>query len=109
MAPRLSPYAVLLDLAHQQADAAARGDLESAIALLGDRAGILATAMPTCTQDREDMREVMRLDRELASAIRRRMIDIRNEVFGLQNGRTALAGYRPPLGRPAPRRLNALG
>jgi hypothetical protein len=102
-------YAALLDLARRQAEAVERGDLDAAVALMPARAEVLASAGPPAADDHATIREVLRLDRDLASALRRRMIAIRDEAVGLQQGRTALAGYRPPLGEPRPRRLNALG
>jgi hypothetical protein len=102
-------YAALLELAQRQVEAAERGDLSAAIALMPARADVLASAATPVRADYDAIREVLRLDRDLASALRRRMIAIRNEAVGLQQGRTALAGYQPPLGERRPRRLNALG
>jgi hypothetical protein len=75
-----------------------------------ERAGVMLddTATPS-EADREVIREVLRLDRELSTAIRHKMIDLRNQAVELQQGRTALAGYRPPIARRRPRRLNAFG
>lgn len=102
-------YAALLELAQRQVAAAERGDLTAAIALMPTRADVLASAGAPVGADFEAIRDVLRLDRDLASALRRKMIDIRNEAVGLQQGRTALAGYQPPVGERRPRRLNALG
>jgi hypothetical protein len=104
-----SAYAALLELARRQIEAAERGDLTAAIALMPARADLLASAGAPSGADYHAIREVLRLDRDLATALRRRMIAIRNEAVGLQQGRTALAGYQPPLGERRPRRLNALG
>jgi hypothetical protein len=104
-----SAYAALLELARRQIQAAERGDLTAAIALMPARADLLASAGAPSDADHDAIREVLRLDRDLATALRRRMIAIRNEAVGLQQGRTALAGYQPPLGERRPRRLNALG
>ena len=109
MASATGAYAALLDLARRQVEAAERGDLNAAIALMPARAEVLASAGPPSPPDHATIREVLRLDRDLASAMRRRMIAIHDEAVSLQQGRTALAGYRPPLGERRPRRLNALG
>ena len=109
MASATGAYAALLDLARRQVEAAGRGDVNAAMALMPARAEVLASAGPPAADDHATIREVLRLDRDLAGALRRRMIAIRDEAVGLQQGRTALAGYRPPLGEPRPRRLNALG
>ncbi len=108
MASPQSPYASLLELAHRQADAMAHGDLEGAIALLAQREVLLSSASPSCAEDLADIREVMQFDRDLATAIRRRMIDIRNEAQSLRYGQTALAGYRPLRGQHTPVWLNTL-
>src|ERR671933_610601 len=103
------PYAALLELAQRQVEAAERGDLTAAIALMPARAELLASAGTPVGAAHDAIREVLRLDRDLASALRRGMIAIRNEAVGLQHGRTALAGYQPRLGNTRPRRFNALG
>jgi hypothetical protein len=102
-------YAALLELALRQVEAAERGDLNAAIALMPERAELLANAGAPVGDDYRAIREVLRLDRDLASALRRKMIAIRDEAVGLQHGRTALAGYQPRLGNTRPRRFNALG
>jgi len=99
----------LLQLAQCQAEAAERGDIDGVLGLMPDRARALAGAAPATMADHGAIREVLRLDRDLATVIRQRMIGIRNEARGLQHGRSALQGYRPPAGERRPRRLNALG
>jgi hypothetical protein len=102
-------YTALLHLALRQLEAAEQGDLDAAIALMPARAELLANAGAPVGGDYDAIREVLRVDRDLASALRRKMIAIRDEAVGLQHGRSALVGYQPPLGDRRPRRLNALG
>ena len=86
-------YARLLDLARDQAEAAARGDLDTAVGLLDVRADVLVDAPAPGAADADAIREVLRLDRDLSSAIRQRMIEIRDEVLENRQGNTALNGY----------------
>jgi len=94
-------YARLLELARAQADAAARGDLDGAVALLDARHEIVVKLPRPGRGDAPVITEILRLDRDLSSRIRERMIEIRNEALDGQHGRVALAGYRPPLRRAA--------
>ena len=97
----MSAYTELLRLAEAQTAALARGDLDAAVGLLEARGAVLAQAGPPRPDDAQTIREVLRLDRELSSAIRHRMIHIRNEAVQSQRGQRALAGYRPPVATPA--------
>jgi hypothetical protein len=94
-------YARLLELTRDQADALARGDLDGALALLGAREQVLSGLPDAGQRDADAIREILRLDRDLSSHIRERMIDIRNEAAGGQHGRAALSGYRPAVRRSA--------
>jgi hypothetical protein len=83
----------VLQIAQEQAAAAARGDLMAAAARFEER-GVLLLGAPTAEPaDADAIREILRLDRELAGAIRLRMIAIRDEVKEGQRGREALTGY----------------
>ena len=86
-------YARLLDLARDQAEAAARGDLDTAISLLDVRAAVLVDAPAPGTADEDAIREVLRLDRELSLAFSQRMLDLQGEVLDGRQGHKALNGY----------------
>ena len=86
-------YAQLLDLARDQAQAIARGDLDSAVSLLEARGALLVDAPAAGAADMDAVREVLRLDRDLSSAIRERMIALRAEVLENRQGHRALGGY----------------
>jgi len=86
-------YARLLDLARDQAAATARGDLDTAVSLLDVRAAVLRDAPGPDAGDTAAIREVLRLDRDLSSAIRERMIQLRDEALGSRQGNKALIGY----------------
>ena len=89
----MSTYHDLLGLAEQQAEAVRRGDLETAIGLLDARGALLDRVGAPSREDLDAIREVLRLDRELSSALRERMIEMRNAARSLQTGRQALDGY----------------
>ena len=95
----MSPFDEVLELARRQAAAAARDDLDEAVRLLEQRAELLASAGPAAPTDADAIAETLRLDRELSSALRERMLRIRDEALALQRGRTAVSGYRPPRSR----------
>jgi hypothetical protein len=97
----MSLYAEVLRLAEAQSAALARGDLEAAVGLLDARGALLAKAGPPQPSDADAIRRVLRLDRELAGAIRERMLRIRAQAVENRRGQRALAGYRPPLAAPA--------
>jgi hypothetical protein len=88
-----SAYARLLDLARDQAEAVTRGDLDAAVNLLDVRAALLIDAPAPGAGDTDAIREVLRLDRDLSSAIRERMIELRDEVLDSRQGNKALSGY----------------
>jgi hypothetical protein len=96
----MSPYQHLLQLARQQSAAVARGDLETAIRLLQDRAALLEGAAAPGPQDADAIREVLRRDRDLSGAIRERMLDIRARAVQLRHGRRAHNGYHLPPASP---------
>ena len=98
----MSVYTELVRVAEAQSAALARGDLEAAVGMLDTRAALLAQAGPPRPSDADAIREVLRLDGELSSAIRERMLHIRGLAVESQRGQRALAGYRPPIGAPAP-------
>jgi hypothetical protein len=95
----MSLYQQVLDIAREQSAALDRGELEAATALLDDRAHLLLNANVPTPDEIPLVEEIMRLDRDLSSAIRARMIKIRIEVLEGQHGRRALDGY----GRRLPR------
>jgi hypothetical protein len=89
----MSAYQEILRLAEAQAAALTRGDLEAAVGLLEARGALLARAGAPGRADLDAIREVLRLDGELSSAIRERMIRLRQEALETQRGQRALAGY----------------
>jgi len=95
----MSPYARILEIARKQAAAARSGDLNTATMLLAERGELIASAPPAAAQDEPLIREVLELDRDIATAIRRRMIELRDEMLSMRQGQQALAGY----GAPKPR------
>jgi hypothetical protein len=97
----MSLYAEVLRLAEAQSVALARGDLDAAVGLLDARGALLASAGPPRPSDADAIREVLRLDGELSSAIRERMLQLRGQAVKNQRGQRALAGYRPPVAAPA--------
>jgi hypothetical protein len=97
----MSPYQELLELARQQVDAARRGDLDAAVEAFDARAELLDDAPAPSATDLAAIHETLVLDRELSSAIRERMIAIREESREMQRGRTALTGYGASHGRDA--------
>jgi hypothetical protein len=100
----MSLYQQVLDIAHEQSAALSRGELEAATALLDHRAHLLVNAVAPTPAEVPLVEEIMRLDRDLSSAIRERMIKIRNEVRDGQQGRRALDSY----GRRLPRQPLAI-
>src|SRR5690348_3663373 len=89
----MSIYEQLLDIAREQASALADGELERAVGLLDRRAELLAGAPPPSQPEVPLAEEILRLDRDLATAIQYRMIEIRDEARQGQQGRHALQGY----------------
>jgi hypothetical protein len=100
----MSVYQQVLDIAHQQSAALKRGELDSAIALLDERAELLAQATAPSMDEVPLLHELLRLDRDLSSAIRERMVQIRDETLKGQQGTRALNGY----GRRMPRQPMAV-
>jgi hypothetical protein len=97
----VSPYQRVLDIAREQAAAVGRGELEAATGMLDRRADVIVAVGPPTAEDTLVIEEILRLDRDLATAIRKRMIEIRNEALEGQHGRSALNGYgRRVPGRP---------
>jgi len=100
----VNAYQQVLELARRQSAAIDRGDLEGATALLDERAALLADAPLPGPADAPLVEEILRLDRDLSSAIRHRMIAIRDEARRDERGKKALDSY----GRHLPRRPMAI-
>jgi hypothetical protein len=100
----MSVYQQVLDIAREQSAALGRGELEAATKLLDHRAQLLVNALVPTPDEIPLIEEIMQLDRDLSSAIRERMIKIRNEVLDGQQGRRALNSY----GRRLPRQPLAI-
>src|SRR3981081_2425025 len=99
----MTTFQEVLHIAQEQAAALARGDVEAAVARLDARGTLLARAPAAQAGDSDTIEEILRLDRILSSAIRERMVNIRNEALEGQRGKRALSGYggttpRPPAG-----------
>src|SRR5438876_4799326 len=100
----MTPFEQVLCIAQEQLAAVARGDLLAATARLPERGALLAAAPPAQHSDAATIHEIMRLDLTLSSAIRERMIEIRDEAIQGQRGRRALDGY----GHAPPQRMRVL-
>lgn len=100
----MGTYQKILDIAREQAASLGRGELDAAVALLEHRAELLVSAAPPGPEEVPFVQEILQLDRGLASAIRERMIRIRNDALEGKQGQKALGGY----GRSAPRRPMAV-
>ena len=97
----MSIYERVLGLAREQSAALARGDLDSAVARLDARAALLDGAPAADGAEVAMVHEIMRLDRDLSSAIRQRMLAIRDEALHGQQAQRALSSYGRRL-RPRP-------
>jgi hypothetical protein len=97
----MSTFQEILDLARQQSAALARGDLEGAVRLLDARAPLVARAGAAGPGDDVLIHEILHRDRQLSSAIRERMIELRNRAAQAQTGRSALSGYRVAVDAPS--------
>jgi hypothetical protein len=95
----MTAYQRVLEIARQQALAASVGDLTTAATLLEERRALIAAAPPALAADHEVIRAILDLDRDIATAFRRRMIAIRDEVVATRHGQQALAGYARVLDR----------
>jgi hypothetical protein len=89
----MTVYEQVLAIARQQASALADGELDRAVSLLNRRAELLTGAPPPSESEVRVVEQILELDRELASAIRYRMIAIRDEARQGHQGRHALQGY----------------
>lgn len=96
-----SVYEQILEVTRRQAEAARTDDLGSAIALLDERGRLVAAAPTPSLADEALVREILQLDRDLATAMRHRMLAIRDEAMNTRHGQHALAGYSTHQ-RPAP-------
>jgi hypothetical protein len=104
----MSSFEQVLQIAQEQAAAAAQGDFQAATSRMQERALLLKAAPPARLRDAAVIREILRLDRALSGAIRERMVAISDEAKEGQRGRRALDGYShtPP---PRPRMFDAVG
>jgi hypothetical protein len=89
----MTAYSRLLDLARAQVASASAGDLDSAIALMGDRKRILDSASAAAASDTATIREILELDRKTAGFIRERMLAIRDDARATRRGQSAISGY----------------
>ena|SRR5579859_3794425 len=89
----MTAYEQVLDIARRQVIALEAGDVQTAAALLDERGRLIAAAPPTGPADEPVIRAILDHDRVIATAFRRRMIAIRDEVARLHHGQHALSGY----------------
>jgi hypothetical protein len=94
----MTTYQQILEITRKQADAAAAGDLNTAIALQAPRGELIAAAPPATLADEPVIRATLELDRDIATAIRERMLAIRDEMLAARKGQKAVAGYGGRLG-----------
>jgi hypothetical protein len=95
----VTPYQQILEIARQQVAAALAGDLDYAIELMNARAVLLQTTGDPDAADKDAIRETLKLDYELAGAIRQRMLSLRAEAVATQHAQSAIGGYRVSRGR----------
>jgi uncharacterized protein YjiK len=95
----MTSFEEVLRIAQDQAALVARGDVEAAVARLDERGSLLSRAPAPLASDTDTIEEILRLDRVLSSAIRERMVHIRNEALEGQRGKRALSGYGVTLPR----------
>ena len=89
----MSHYERILEVTRSQAEAARAGDLERAVALLDVRSALIAEAPAPGPRDQQHIRSVLELDKDIATAIRYRMLAIRDQALASRQGQQALAGY----------------
>jgi hypothetical protein len=89
----MTVYEQILEITRKQAVAAAAGDLNMAIALQGPRGELIAAAPPATAADEPVIRATLALDRDIATAMRERMLAIRDEMLAAHRGHQALVGY----------------
>jgi hypothetical protein len=104
----MSTFAQVLQIAQEQAVAAARGDLMAAATRQQEREVLLHAAPLAQVADADVIREILRLDQVLSVAIRSRMLAINEEMKEGQRGRRALDGYNH-LAPPRPLMYDAVG
>jgi hypothetical protein len=89
----MSQYERILEITRIQANAAARGDLDTAIGLLDKRGDLIASAPTPSAEDERLIAEVLELEKDISTAIRLRMLAIRDQLLANRHGQQALAGY----------------
>jgi hypothetical protein len=89
-----NPFQQLVELSQEQVDAFARGDLAAMHALMLRRGALIPDLPPVRDADRALLQEAVELDRQLADALRERMLSLRATAAQVHQRRTNLNGYR---------------
>lgn len=97
----MSVYQQVFEIAQAQAAAAAAGDLNMAVSLLERRGELIRTTPAATPADEPLIRATLDLDRDIATAIRHRMLAIREDLIRVGTGKAALAGYAGKRGQGA--------
>jgi len=101
----MSPFQQLVDLSQRQAAAFAEGEVRIMCELIAERGALIERLPAPGPADRAFVERAVALDRELASAVRDRMLTLRSTAAQLHNRQTNLNGYRIN-GAPSARLLN---
>jgi hypothetical protein len=89
-----SSYQQLVDLSQLQVDAFAHGDIAGMQQLMAMRAPLIAQLPPPTDAERAMLQRAVDLDRDLAEALRKRMMALRSTAAQVHQRRTNLNGYR---------------
>ena|SRR5579864_5425515 len=99
----MSLYQQLVDLSAQQLEAFKCGDVCRMQLLMVERGALIATLPPAAEAEQALLQQAVAADRELADALRSRMLELRASAAQVQRRRTNLNGYRQ--GTPASAQL----
>ena len=88
-----SSFQAILEITQAQAAAARAGDLDSVMAALEERGRLVDSVGAPSRQEAATLAAIFELEREIATAIRTRMLAVRDEMRGVQHGKRALASY----------------
>jgi hypothetical protein len=106
--PGATKLATLLEIAREQRELLARGDLEALVALQGRRQQLLAGIQSLDEEDRGDqgaVSEILALDKEMICLLSSELIDIKEKMQKIAPIRKLLR-TRPHTGTRPPRHLS---
>ena len=106
--PGTTKLATLLEIAREQRELLARGDLESLVALQGRRQQLLAGIQSLDEQDRDEqgaVAEILALDKEMICLLSSELVDIKEKMQKIAPIRKLLRS-RPHTGPRPPRHLS---